>query len=196
MLKEFFNAAADHWDEMMGPAVITKLREIVQASRLKPGAKVLDVACGTGILGPLLLEAVGETGAVVAIDFAPAMIKQAQAKRMAGNIQFMVADVMALPFTNADFDVVFCNAALPHFPDIPAALAEMARVLVPDGLLVISHASSRDHINQKHLELGEPVCHDLLPPATELIAYLVQAGFRVTEIEDNDDRFVIRARKQ
>lgn len=93
------------------------------------------------------------------------------------------------------FDQVFCNGALPHFPDIPASLSEMKRVLRAGGILVICHASSREHINETHRSIGEPVANDLLPTAAELKAMLEKAGYVDISYEDTSDRFVFVARK-
>ncbi|MBO8128377.1 MAG: methyltransferase domain-containing protein [Peptococcaceae bacterium] len=195
MLKEYFNAMAPKWDTIMGPEVTEKLKEIVAGCSVRKGAKILDVACGTGILVPILLEAVGEGGEVVGIDFAPEMVRQAQAKNFGSNTRFLVADVMDLPFDEGSFDQVFCNGALPHFPDIPAALLEMKRVLRGNGGLVICHASSREKINETHRRIGEPVANDLLPTAGELKAMLEEAGYMDIVYEDTPDRFVVKARK-
>lgn len=195
LLKEYFNQMAAKWDEIMGAEVAGKLREIVDKCGVKKGAKVLDVACGTGILTPILLEAVGEGGEVKGIDFAPEMVKRARAKNFGPNVRFLVADVMDMPFEDESFDQVFCNGALPHFPDIPASLSEMKRVLRAGGRLVICHASSREQINETHCSIGEPVANDLLPTAAELKAMLEKAGFIDIFFEDTADRFVFAARK-
>lgn len=72
----------------MGPEVIKRLREIIGKYGVKKGTKVLDVACRTGILTPILFEAVGEDGEVTGIDFAPEMVEQARAKNFGPNALF------------------------------------------------------------------------------------------------------------
>lgn len=194
-LKDYFNQMASKWDEIMGPEVVERLREIVKKYGVNKGAKVLDVACGTGILTPILLDTVGENGEVVGIDFAPEMVKRARAKNWGPNARFLVADVMDMPFEDESFDQVFCNGALPHFPDIPVSLSEMKRVLRAGGSLVICHASSREHINETHRSIGEPVANDLLPTAAELKTMLEETGFGNIFYEDMADRFVFVAYK-
>ncbi len=192
-LREFFNQAAAGW--RMEPEVIDRLRGIVDRCDLKEGDCVLDVACGTGVLVPILLEAVGPGGEVIGIDFAPEMIRHARAKNYGPNARFQVADVMALPFADESFDQVFCNGALPHFSNIPGALQEMRRVLRTGGRLVICHASSRAEINERHRRIGGPVADNLLPPATDLKDMLKGAGFKGIIFEDSADRFVFSAYK-
>ena len=128
---------------VMGPAVAVKLEEILNSCCIPNGAEILDAACGTGIITPILLEAVGSSGTVTAVDFAPEMIIRARAKNFGPNARFLVANVMDLPFENCTFDLVVCNGALPHFPDLKGSLREMKRVLKNGGRLIISHANSR-----------------------------------------------------
>ncbi len=193
LLKEYFNQMAAKWEVM--PEVTERLREIVGKCAVEKGARVLDVACGTGVLTPILLEAVGEGGEVVGIDFAPEMVKHACLKKYGDNARFLVADVTNLPFEDNSFDWVFCNGALPHFTDIPGALSEMKRVLRIGRQLVICHASSREEINEKHRSIGGPVSDHLLPTATELKAVFEEAGFDAISFEDKSDRFVFTMRK-
>jgi len=195
-LKEYFNEMAPKWDSVMGrPDVIARLREILSVCDVQRGSSVLDVACGTGILTPILLEAVGENGAVTGVDFAPEMIKTASAKNFGANARFLVADVLDLPFADNSFDHIFCNGALPHFPDIADALREMKRVLKVGSRLVICHASSREEINATHRRIGGQVANDLLPTAAELTVLLEENGFKDISCADTPDRFVFMARK-
>ncbi|WP_034630143.1 class I SAM-dependent methyltransferase [Desulfotruncus alcoholivorax] len=195
MLKDYFDQMSAKWDSIMGPEVSQKLQEIVHECGIAKGARVLDVACGTGILTPILLNCVGKQGKVTGIDFAPKMIDIAKAKNNEPNVSFVVADVEDLPFDDDSFDYVFCNGALPHFPDIMAALEEMKRVLRNNGQLVICHASSREEINQTHQRIGHPVCNDLLPTAEELESMLRKAGYDNIRYSDTPDRFVFSAFK-
>lgn len=195
MRKEYFNNLAAKWDGMVSAEAPATLAAIVARSGLIPGMKVLDVGCGTGLLVPFLLDAVGAEGELVGIDFAAGMVRQAQAKGFGPNCRFLEADVTALPFGNGVFDAVFCNNALPHFPDMAAATAEMHRVLKKGGRLVICHTNGREAVNRLHHQIGGPVGEDLLPPVAELKAMLENYGFRVHQVEDFEDRFVLRVVK-
>ena len=100
------------------------------------GERVLDVATGTGEVALGLARA----GAwVTGVDLAPEMIAVAREKaRGAPDIEFLVADALALPFADASFDVVVCAASLFFMPDMHAALTEWRRVLKPGGRVVFS----------------------------------------------------------
>ncbi len=112
-------------------------------ARLKPGrgAKILDIATGTGAVALAAAQAVGTTGRVIAIDFAEAMLEQAERKiRQFGidNIDLHTMDAMHLDFRAAYFDSVVCSYGLFFLPDMPAALREWQRVLKPSGGLMFT----------------------------------------------------------
>lgn len=193
MRKEFFNNLAGMWDELETPDTRRKLADIVGGTAIERGSRVLDVGCGTGVLIPVLLRAVGETGEVIGIDFAGEMVSQAQAKGFGPNVRFLETDVLEMPFKPASFDAVFCNNVFPHFPDKPAVLDAIHRVLKPGGTLVICHTNSREGVNNRHREVGSAVAADLLPSVAEILEMLITAGFQTTAVIDGQDVFVIRA---
>lgn len=107
---------------------------------LKPGERVLDAGCGTGVLARLAARAVGPTGSVIGIDPGPRMIAIARrnAAREGSQARFELGVAEALRFPAASFDAAFITFVLHHLPSAVQrlALAEIARVLVPGGRLV------------------------------------------------------------
>jgi ubiquinone/menaquinone biosynthesis C-methylase UbiE len=111
----------------------------MRVAALQPGERVLDVACGTGLIARLAIEQVGPTGSVTAIDVAPDMIDVAQATPSHGApIDWRVGDATALALPDDAYDVVLCQMGLMFMEDRSAAVAEMRRVLAPGGRLVVS----------------------------------------------------------
>jgi ubiquinone/menaquinone biosynthesis C-methylase UbiE len=111
--------------------------DIVRLVDVGPSDAVLDVACGTGIVARLAKERTGPTGRVVGIDVNPAMVEVA--RNQAPDIEWRVGDAASLPLSESGgFTVVVCQQGLQFFPDRMAALAEMRRVLAPDGRLAVS----------------------------------------------------------
>jgi ubiquinone/menaquinone biosynthesis C-methylase UbiE len=101
--------------------------------------RVLDVACGTGVVARLAAERVGPTGTVVGLDINPGMLAVARAATPPGTaIDWHQAPAHAAPLPDGGFDVVVCQLGLQFFPDRAAALREMHRVLAPGARVVLN----------------------------------------------------------
>jgi ubiquinone/menaquinone biosynthesis C-methylase UbiE len=112
---------------------------LLQLAALVPGQRVLDVACGTGLVSFAAAHAVGRHGSVVGVDLSGRMVEAAmrrarQHEAWTASFVRMVAQSLALPA--ASFDVVLCALGLMYVPDPAEALREMRRVLRPGGRLV------------------------------------------------------------
>jgi ubiquinone/menaquinone biosynthesis C-methylase UbiE len=106
--------------------------------RLQPGMAVLDAGCGTGQDVLAFAAAVGPVGRAVGVDGSATMIAEARTRAATAGVraEFEVADVVALPFPDATFDVCHTERVLNHVADVPAALAELRRVTRPGGRIV------------------------------------------------------------
>ncbi|MBT8401204.1 MAG: methyltransferase domain-containing protein [Rhodothermia bacterium] len=129
-----------NYERFFVPAIGAPLAaELVRLAALSPGDRVLDVACGTGVVARMASEQVGETGTVVGLDVNPGMIAVARAAAPPGlSIEWHEASADSMPFPDASFDVVLCQMGLQFMPDKPAVLAEIRRVLARDGRLVLN----------------------------------------------------------
>ena len=107
---------------------------LLDAARPRPGQRVLDVACGTGVVARGVADRVVDA-AVVGVDLNRAMLEVAGKVRP--DIEWRQGDVSALPFDDASFDLVLCQAALMFFPDRVQALREMSRVTAPGGTVAV-----------------------------------------------------------
>jgi demethylmenaquinone methyltransferase / 2-methoxy-6-polyprenyl-1,4-benzoquinol methylase len=106
---------------------------VVELASPTPGARGLDLACGTG---DLALRLAGRGVAVVGVDLAVPMIRVARRKCEARRVTFVAADITRLPVADACVDLVTAGYALRNVPDLDAALVEMHRVLRPGGRVV------------------------------------------------------------
>lgn len=99
------------------------------------GERVLDIACGTGIVARSASSLVGETEHVAALDFNPAMLAVAKTidPPSGAGIDWREGSAMALPYADHSFDLVLCQHGLQFFPDKRAAMREMRRVLASTG---------------------------------------------------------------
>jgi ubiquinone/menaquinone biosynthesis C-methylase UbiE len=103
----------------------------------REGARVLDVACGTGIVARLARERVGPRALVAAVDVSAPMLEVA--RRMAPQVDWRAGDAAALPLREGEsFDLVFCQQGLQFFADGAAAAREMGRALASGGRLAVS----------------------------------------------------------
>lgn len=101
-------------------------------------SRVLEVACGTGVVTRALDEALEPDVAIVATDLNAAMLDEARKQGTRRAVEWRVADAMALPFDDASFDCVVCQFGAMFFPDKAHAFAEARRVLAPGGLFLFN----------------------------------------------------------
>jgi len=96
-----------------------KAQELVTLAALQPGERVLDVACGTGVVTHQAAQAVGSTGQVAGLDINDGMLQVARTVTPPAGapITWREGSVLALPFPEATFDVVLCQWGLEFFPD-------------------------------------------------------------------------------
>lgn len=144
--RRFTGNAAENYQRDFVPAIGGPVSaELLRAAELQPGERVLDVACGTGVVTRQAAEQVAPTGSVTGVDITPEMLAVAAAQpppAAAGAvpIDWRQGDATALPFTDERYDVVLSQLGLMFMDDRAAAAAEMRRVLVPGGRLVVSTA--------------------------------------------------------
>jgi len=125
------------YDERLVPALFRPGAErLVEAVGVGPGARVLDVACGTGIVARIAAPLAGPQGHVAGLDVNPGML--AVAARRAPSIDWRQGQAEALPWEDATFDAVLCQFGLNFFAAPGTALREMWRVLAPGGRLAVA----------------------------------------------------------
>jgi ubiquinone/menaquinone biosynthesis C-methylase UbiE len=154
--------------------------------------RVLDVACGTGVLTLAAADLVKPDGSVVGLDLNPGMLEVAM--RKGSPIDWREASADAIPFEDATFDAVVSQFGLMFFPDKPRAIQEMLRVLRPGGSLAIAVWDSLENnagyaaINQLLIRLfGDSAAESLTAPYSlgdvpELSSLFADAGASNTKI--------------
>jgi ubiquinone/menaquinone biosynthesis C-methylase UbiE len=131
------HSPAEVYERAMVPAVFAPwVDALLGLTSLGPGQRLLDIACGTGIVARTAAEMVGDTGRVVGLDLNPSMLEVAQA--LEPSIEWREGSAVDLPFPDQSFDVVTCQQGLQFFPDRLKAVGEMRRVLAPGGRLSVA----------------------------------------------------------
>jgi SAM-dependent methyltransferase len=184
--KKFGGSAPENYERYFVPAIGGPLAaDLVAHAALRSGERVLDAACGTGIVARLAAEQVGPQGNVAGVDITPGMLAVARTVTKPFNVQWYETSVEAMPLPDQSFDVVFCQLGLQFVADKAAALREMRRVLVPGGRIHVSvPAPTRffnvlEHALARHVPEAAPfirLVFSLNDPAT-LDGLLRAAGF-------------------
>lgn len=128
--------AAKIYEEFYLPGLFAEWTpRVIAAAQIERGQRVVDVACGTGVLARAVADRVGATGFTVGVDINDAMLNIAREK--APEIEWHQAPAEALPLNDNSFDSAVCQFGLMYFEDQQAALVEMMRVLRPGGNLAV-----------------------------------------------------------
>lgn len=145
-MTETFNLSLEQahaYEDLFVPALFAQwVPTLLHHAGVTAGQRVLDVACGTGVVTRRAAELVGSSGAVSGIDLNPAMIEVA--KERASRIDWRVGDAGDLPYRDATFDAALCQSALFFFPDPAQAVGEMARVVRSGGVVALQTYASLD----------------------------------------------------
>ena len=120
--------------------LIPHTKRVFELVTLQANDRVLDAACGTGVVTRVAIEQFNHLASVVGIDINPGMLEVARAYTPSTDIpiEWRQGDVCALPFPDDNFEVVLCQQSLQFIPDKVQALKEMRRVLAPSGRLVFT----------------------------------------------------------
>jgi len=135
-------SAAERYERVLAPAIFAPwAADLIELAQLQDGERVLDVACGTGVVARHAAQKVGTAGRVTGLDLNQGMVEVARSLPPvpgAAPITWIEGSALAMHLPDAAFDVVLCQQGVQFFPDRPAALHEMRRVLVPGGRVLIS----------------------------------------------------------
>lgn len=154
-----WSAVAPVWAELWGDVAGPARQAITKRTGIRTGSRVLDVGCGSGEF----LELLDRTGATTAgIDPAPAMIELARAHVPAADLR--LGDAECLPWPDGSFDVVTAVNALQFADDPRAALAEMARVTAPGGLVAVANWAEGQRNDLHRVEVAVAASYEEEPP--------------------------------
>jgi len=191
---------ATNYEQLMVPALFINWAErILDEAAVKPGDRILDVACGTGIVARTAIKFKGSNGtSVTGLDPNPGMLSVAESYTSEPEWKEGVAE--ELPFGDESFDVVVSQFGLMFFQDRSAALREMYRVLAPGGRLVVAVFDSLEN-NPGYRAMteafasvaGEEVAQALRGPfslgdTTDLKSLCTESGLSSAEVTTHDGK--------
>ena len=187
-VNEYFNKLADSWDDS-AKADPDKLTRIADLCDIMTEQRVLDIACGTGVMFPFLLAR--NPKVLLGVDICEAMIRKARSKLPDSRLKIIEQDFLALD--EVEFDCAICYNAYPHFLDKAAFAKKLRDVLVSGGRFVVAHGSGRDDINTVHKERAACVSVELCSAEEEKEWF--EPYFNVDMVIDNVDIYVISGTK-
>lgn len=138
--KAYAGLPAENYERYFVPAIGEPLAvDLVDRAALTAGERVLDVACGTGVVARSAFRNVGAGGAVAGLDINPGMLAVADAAAPPGTtIEWHESSAEAMPLLDESFDAALCQMGLQFMQDPSATVSEMHRVLAPGGRLAIN----------------------------------------------------------
>lgn len=138
-------SAAEVYDQLFPAALFNEWApRVAELAGIKPGMRVLDVACGTGVLSLVVADLAKPDGSVVGLDLNSGMLDVAM--RKAPRIEWREASAESIPFEDGTFDAVVSQFGLMFFTDKVLAIREMFRVLQPAGNLAIAVWDSLENV--------------------------------------------------
>jgi len=195
--KAYFNKVAGIGDKKYRtPQLESFLMNFVPLFGLKTGQNILDAGTGTGILIPYLINAVGPSGSITAIDYTENMVKICSTKSShLKNVSVKLQDIEEPGLPLRHYDTITCFGIFPHIVDKKKALRHMNQLLKSKGKLIIAHALSSSEIRMHHKITTSPVFYDALPEKHEMEWLLKKAGFVNFRIEDEPGRYLCTSTK-
>ena len=186
----FFDSFADSWDADM-VRVQWKIDKILDVAGICEGKRVLDVACGTGVLVPDYINR--KVSQCVGVDISQKMIDIAVKKFSENeNINFVCADAESFRFSEK-FDCVVIYNSFPHFVNDQALFKNLSECLNENGRITVAHGMSRSDLIKHHSGRAEKVSSIL--PEAEALADAMSAFFEIDTIISTDEIYIVSGKK-
>ncbi len=142
----FIGSIPPNYDRCLGPLLFHGFADdIVARLSGKTGLRVLETACGTGIVTERLVQRLGGAGTLIATDLNEAMLEHARARLTKAGVEWRQADATSLPFLDESFDAVVCQFGVMFFPDKLRGAREALRVLRPGGVFLFNTWDVMEH---------------------------------------------------
>lgn len=183
---DFFNAKAGIWDSIAVECT-DKINRILSTAKITDGKKILDIACGTGILVPFYVKL--KPSKITCTDISENMLEVARKKfGDIKSIEFLKADAEEDIFPDKyDFAVIF--DAFPHFGKPEKLIGNIANALLPDGRITIAHSMGMAQLDKLHQQSAPEVSNKMI--SADDLAELLSRHFNVDTIISEDDTYIV-----
>lgn len=186
---EFFDRCAPSWDAGLIRSD-RKINIILDNAGVREGSRVLDVACGTGVLIP---DYIRRGADVTGIDISPEMIKLAERKYAGTGVRFICGDIETAD-VGQGFDAIVVYNAFPHFPDPERLITHLSGLLTEGGVLTVAHGMSREKIDAHHHGSASKVSMGLMP--AEQLAGIFGTRLDVTAVISDEDMYQVAGKRR
>lgn len=186
---EFFDRRAPSWDAELIRSD-RKINIILDNAGVREGSRVLDVACGTGVLIP---DYIRRGADVTGIDISPEMIKLAERKYAGTGVRFICGDIETAD-VGQGFDAIVVYNAFPHFPDPERLIFRLSGLLAEGGVLTVAHGMSREKIDAHHHGSASKVSMGLMP--AEQLAGIFGRHLDVTAVISDEDMYQVAGKRR
>ncbi len=188
---DFFDLSAEAWDENIVKSQ-WKIDKILDTAGVFKDCRVIDIACGTGVLISDYIKR--NVSKCVGVDISSEMIKRAKNKfKEYQNIEFICEDAEKLGF-EGEFDCAVVYNAFPHFVNPQELFLSVSKSLKKEGRIVIAHSMSREELIKHHSGRAEKVSTVL--PLVEELAEMMSEFFQVDVAISTDEIYVVSGKKQ
>lgn len=186
----FFNNCAPHWDDNMvrNDRIIGI---ILDNAMVEQGKKILDVACGTGVLFSDYLKR--DVESIVGVDISPKMTEIAQQKFTQSNITIICGDIEEFEFDKV-FDCAVVYNAFPHFPEPEALIKKLSAMVKIGGTVTVAHGMSRKALDRHHCDVADSVSNHLM--SEDELADIFSRYLKVTVKISDDDMYQVTGVKE
>ena len=189
-VKDYFDERAERWDSF-GDDDAKTISFFLNLLEIQEGDHILDLGCGTGVLGSALLETPAHD--ILGVDVSPKMVEVAKQKYQGiTKISYICSDFYELK--HEPFDHIICYNAYPHFLDIEGYVKQAYALLKDGGTLLIAHNRGRIALDAHHAAHSAGVSRSLRPVEMEA-AKFIKHGFSMLQSKDTEGMFFFLLKK-
>lgn len=184
-IMSFFDQCAPEWDARM-VTDDNKIRCILDAAGVQAHSRVLDVACGTGVLFPYYLSR--NVSHITGVDISVEMIRIASSKLHDPRVDVICGDVEHIP-VHMQCDCCVVYNAFPHFEDPHRLVERLSRWTKPGGRLTVAHGMSLEALHRHHAGRAEHVSREML--TTGEMAQVFAPWFEVDVMVSDHEKYIV-----